>query len=116
MKKKYNLPIGAGSARKAVDSADGAEPKVPITPSKNRVAKTTRGRAIPSKKSKQANYVSDESDGNESKAGKNHKATMEDDHEGEEDNVDAMEDESSDLSEHYMDSETLKVEEGETEV
>jgi hypothetical protein len=52
LKKKYKLNLSAttSSPRKAENgndaTADGAGPKIPVTPSKNRVTKSTRGRAV----------------------------------------------------------------------
>lgn len=67
MKKKYNLPIGANTSgvRKFNEPTEENEPKIPITPSKNRVKKSTRGRAIIVKKNVKAKFRGYESDGND---------------------------------------------------
>jgi hypothetical protein len=109
MRKKYNLPIGTGSAKKSAAAAEGTtDTKVPMTPSKNRVTKT-RGRAIPVKKNKDAMFYGYNSDGDNKDALHNtSKITVVDDDDSEEGEDNSEEED--------MDSETLKVEEDETEV
>jgi hypothetical protein len=75
MKKKYKLNLSAtvSSPRKADMQADkqaiainGAGPKVSVTPSKNRVTKSTRGRAIVKKTpTKKPSYKYDDENGDE---------------------------------------------------
>ena len=56
LKKKYKLNLSAttSSPRKGESNSndtttDGAGPKIPVTPSKNKVTKSTRGRAVTKK-------------------------------------------------------------------
>lgn len=61
LRKKYNLPIGAGGTKKAIEHAEAGDTKIPVTPSKNRVSKS-RGRALPVKKGKKAIKDEDEAE------------------------------------------------------
>ena len=69
LKKRYNLPISASQSgsRKVGDSSPASEVQIPVTPSKNKVAKarTTRGRAVkvPKKVGKATISGSEDSDG-----------------------------------------------------
>ncbi|KAI9744226.1 MAG: hypothetical protein M1818_002378 [Claussenomyces sp. TS43310] len=106
LKKKYNLPIGAGSS-KASDAAGPNQPAIPITPSKERVVKpkaTKRGakKAVKEQKEEEEEAAKQESEEEEEEEEEENKqdVEMDQDEEGED-----QDEEPEDDKDQYQDEE-----------